>query len=170
MDIRMCLWCVYSCRGMNPIKGGVQCERISQTPFDSLEQLYLNKATILRENPSNLLIPISVFGLRDSSIVLICFCLSEAAEGFQTGWHLERYRRVTWFVLIGWQTSLRAGTHSNSSFCKVCRKVVHTVEWNRGKANECLKWHWRWSQPGNFVTVTQRLHYPKQCSVTFGAY
>lgn len=82
MDIRMCLWCVYLCRGMNPIKGGVQCERISQTPFDSLEQLYLNKATILWENPSNLLIPISVFGLRDSSIVLICFCLSEAAEGF----------------------------------------------------------------------------------------
>lgn len=75
-------WCVYLCSGTNPVKGGVWCQRISQTPFDSQEQLYLNKAKILWENPSNLLIPISVFGLRDSSILLICFCLSEAAGGF----------------------------------------------------------------------------------------
>lgn len=74
--------CVYLCCGTNPVKGGVWCQRISQTPFDSREQLYLNKAKILWENPSNLLIPISVFGLRDSSILLICFCLSEAAGGF----------------------------------------------------------------------------------------
>lgn len=73
---------VYLCCGTNPVKGGVWCQRISQTPFDSQKQLYLNKAEILRENPSNLLIPISVFGFRDSSILLICFCLSEAAGGF----------------------------------------------------------------------------------------
>ena len=68
------------CYGMNPFKGGVWCQRISQTPFDSQEQVYLNKAKILHRNPSNLLIPIYVFGLRGSSILLICFCLSECCR------------------------------------------------------------------------------------------
>lgn len=86
MCVRECVaWifrCVYLCSGTNPVKGGVQCQRISQTPFDSREQLYLNKAKILWENPSNLLIPISVFGFTESSILLICFCLSATAGGF----------------------------------------------------------------------------------------
>lgn len=85
---------VYLCCGTNPVKGGARCQRISQIPFDSQEQLYLNKAEILRENPSNLLIPISVFGLGDSSILFICFCLSEAAGGFQSEWHFQRYSAV----------------------------------------------------------------------------
>lgn len=80
VDFLMCLLA----KGSNLFKGGVWCQRISQTPFDSQEQLYLNKAKIRGENPSNLLIPISVFGLRDSGVLLICFCLSEAAGGFQT--------------------------------------------------------------------------------------
>lgn len=71
--LRLCLRCVYLRRGTDPAEGGAWCQRISQTPFDSRERLYLNKATILRENPANLLIPISVSGLGDSRIRLICF-------------------------------------------------------------------------------------------------
>lgn len=82
--------------GRMALKEGFRCQRISQPPFDSRDRLYLNEATILRENPANLLIPISVFGLRDSKILLICFCLSDAAGGLEwNSTHLSVGRSVS---------------------------------------------------------------------------
>lgn len=66
------------------------------TVRDSQDRLYLNKATILGENPANLLIPISVFGLWDSRILLICFCLSDAVGGQENHTHPSIYISIYW--------------------------------------------------------------------------
>lgn len=96
--VRGIFWRVYGvficAAGRILLKEGFWCQRISQTAFDSRDRLYLNKATILRENPANLLIPISVFGRGDSRILLICFCLSGAVGGLETEPHSSVYLSV----------------------------------------------------------------------------